>query len=67
MEFSARRLEDIEAPNAAAKGVDAVFRLAAGLGSRDHNEEQIFNLGMGATFRLLLAVRVGVPKCQRFL
>ena len=67
VEFAPGRLLDVEAINAAAKGVDAVFHLAAGLGSRGHNEEEIFELGLRGTFNMLRAVRDFAPNCQRFL
>jgi nucleoside-diphosphate-sugar epimerase len=66
VEFSAGRLEDVEAVNAAVKGVDAVYHLAAGLGSRGANEEQIFDLGLRGTFNVLRAVRDLAPGCRRF-
>ena len=66
VEFSPGRLEDVKAVYAAAKGVDAVYHLAAGLGSRGASEEQIFDLGLRGTFNILLAVRDVAPGCRRF-
>ena len=66
VEFAPGRLEDAEAIYAAVKGVDAVYHLAAGLGSRGANEEQIFDLGLRGTFNMLRAVRDVAPNCRRF-
>lgn len=67
VEFSPGRLEDVEAVNAACRGVDAVYHLAAGLGSRGHTEEQIFEFNLRGTFNMLRAVRDYAPNCQRFV
>jgi UDP-glucose 4-epimerase len=67
VEFCPGRILDVEAVNAAARGVDAVFHLAAGLGSRGNTEEEIFDMGLRGTFNLLRAVRDYAPNLQRFL
>jgi UDP-glucose 4-epimerase len=67
VEFAPGRLEDVEAVNAACRGVDAVYHLAAGLGSRGHTEEQIFEFNLRGTFNMLRAVRDYAPGCTRFV
>jgi len=66
VEFAPGRLENVESVYAAAKRVDAVYHLAAGLSSRGASEEQIFDLGLRGTFNILRAVRDVAPNCRRF-
>ena len=66
VEFSLGRLENVESVYVAVKDVDAVYHLAAGLGSRGASEEQIFDLGLRGTFNMLRAVRDVAPGCRRF-
>jgi len=67
VEFAPGRLEDVEAINAAVRGVDAIYHLAAGLGSRGHTEEQIVDFNVRGTFNMLKAVRDHAPKLRQFL
>jgi len=67
VEFAAGRLEDVEAVNAAVRGVDAIYHLAAGLGSRGHTEEQIVDFNVRGTFNMLRAARDHAPGLRQFL
>ena len=67
VEFFAGRLEDSDAVNRAVKGVDAIFHLAAGLGSRGHTEEQIVDYNLRGTFNMLKAARDNAPGLRQFL
>jgi UDP-glucose 4-epimerase len=66
VEFVYGRLEDVDAVTVAARGVDAVYHLAAALTSRGNTDEEFFEFNLRGTFNVLMAVREHAPQLRHF-